>query len=322
MTNISTLIEKKMGYTNLLRDLTEKLTASELSTLLLELFRMRAKKMTPAELLRQFEKNRFALPSAVEAIGFQEFETRCLKLAKSKGFVPVTLSPLAPFGTCSAIAFVDQNNVVTALRGTEVVSDATNVFALLIARQLKKKTYGLIKYAATHRHVRSQSLSNPAFTAHFGVFCLATGGPDTGGFSFELTQLLDHIAIHFAVYSNEFDLSKEKFLLRIYLKEENEIFHQRLKDTMKPFGESITIEIEKQIDPGNYYKLVQFKFFLVRNGNEINLSDGGFVDWTQQLIPNKKHRLIISGIGTELIHKIDANNDWFELPTTSVQPRR
>jgi len=34
------------------------------------------------------------------------------------------------------------------------------------------------------------------------------------------------------------------------------------------------------------------------------LSDGGFVDWTQKLIPDKKHRLLISGVGTELIHKM------------------
>jgi hypothetical protein len=28
------------------------------------------------------------------------------------------------------------------------------------------------------------------------------------------------------------------------------------------------------------------------------------VDWTQQLIPNKKHRLLISGSGLEIIYKI------------------
>ena len=67
----------------------------------------------------------------------------------------------------------------------------------------------------------------------------------------------------------------------------------------------VAVQIEKQINPGEYYKLVQFKFFIVRNGQEINLSDGGFVDWTQKLIPNKKHRLIISGVGTELIHKMN-----------------
>ena len=305
MSNISNLVAKKMGYGNLFNDLSEKLSASELNTLLLELFRTRAKKITAAELLRQFEKNRFAAPSEVDTINFKEFEIRCLRLAKSKGFTPVTLSPLAPFGTCSAVAFVDQNNVVTALRGTEVVSDATNVLSILMAREFKKKKdHGLIKYAATHRHARSQALSNPAFTAHFGIFCLATGGPDTGSFTFELEQLVDHINIHYSVYSNEFDLNKERLLLKIYLKEENEIFHQRLKDNIKTISDATIVEIERQLDPGDYYKLVQFKFFLVRNGQEVNLSDGGFVDWTQKLIPNKKHRLIISGVGTELIHKM------------------
>ena len=305
MSNISYLVAKKTGYANLFNDLSEKLSASELNTLLLEVFRTRAKKMRPAELLRQFEKNRFALPSEVEPIRFKEFEIRCLEIAKSKGFTPITLSPLAPFGTCSAVAFVDQNNVVSALRGTEVVSDATNVFALLMARELKKKKdHGLIKYTATQRHVRSQGLSDPAFTAHFGIFCLATGGPDTGSFTFELEQLLDHINIHFAVYSNEFDLGKERLLLKIFLKEENETFHQRLKESIKNIDNAVAIQIERQSDPGNYYKLVRFKFFLVRNEQEINLSDGGFVDWTQQLIPNKKHRMLISGVGTELIYKM------------------
>jgi len=306
MNNIAHGIAKKIGYSDLLNDLSEKLSASELNTLLLELFRIRAKKLTPAELLRQFEKNRFASPSEVDPIHFMEFEMRCLKLARSKGFKPTTLSPLAPFGTCSVVAFVDQNNVITSLRGTEIVSDATNVFAMLIAKELKRKKDDrrVIKYAATHRHVRSQALSNPAFTAHFSIFCLATGGPDTGSFSFELEQLMDHINIHFSVYQNEFDLRTETLLLKIFLKDENEIFHQKLRDVIKKMNNSVKIQIEKQLDPGNYYQLAQFKFFIVRNGQEINLSDGGFVDWTQKLIPDKKHRLLISGVGTELIYKM------------------
>ena len=111
MSNISNLFAAKMGYPNLFEELSEKIPASELNTLLLELFRTRAKKVKPAELLRQFEKNRFASPSEVDTINFKELELRCLKLAKGKGFLPITLSPLAPFGTCSSVAFVDQNNV-------------------------------------------------------------------------------------------------------------------------------------------------------------------------------------------------------------------
>jgi len=305
MNNIANLVAKKIGYPNLVDDLSSKLSASELNTLLLELFRMRAKKITPAALLKQFEKTRFTSPSEVDTINFMEFEMRCLNLAKSKGFKPITLSPLTPFGTCSAVAFVDQNNVLTSLRGTEVVSDATNVFAMLIAKELKQKRDNrIIKYAATHRHVRSQALSNPAFTAHFGIFCLATGGRDTGGFSFELDQIMDHINVHFSIYSNEFDLKSETLLLKIFLKDGNETFHEKLNEVIKTINSSVPIQIEKQLNPGDYYKLAQFKFFIVRNEQEINLSDGGFVDWTQKLIPDKKHRLLISGVGTELIHKM------------------
>jgi len=293
---------EKEGYTYLLNEL-QKFSGSELNTVLLELFRKRAKKITPAELLKHFEKNRFAAPSSVDTITFKEFEIRCLKLAEQKNFTSITLSPLTSFGACSAIGFVDQNNIVSALRGTEVVADATNVFALLIVQGLKRrKNNSVVKYSTTHRHVRGQALSNPAFTAHFGVFCLATGGMGIGNFSFELEHLLEHIHLHFSLLSNEF--KEDKLSIKIFLKDDNETFHQKLKRRIIDFSNSVEIKIEREPNPNNYYKFAQFKFYLLYKGEEINLSDGGFVDWTQKLIPNRKHRLIISGTETELIHKI------------------
>ena len=44
MNNIANRIAEKIGHPALLNDLAEKLSASELNTLLLELFRTRAKK--------------------------------------------------------------------------------------------------------------------------------------------------------------------------------------------------------------------------------------------------------------------------------------
>jgi hypothetical protein len=306
MNNISNLIAEKKGYSNLFNELTEKLSGSELNSLLLELFRKRTQKITPPQLLKLFEKNRFAAPSTVDTIDFKEFEIRCLKLAKSKGFIPITLSPLTVLGSCSVVGFVDQNNIISALRGTEVVSDATNVFALLTAKEFKNnKKSSVIKYAATHRHVRGQAFSNPAFTPHFNIFCMATGGKDTGNYSFELEHVLDHITTHLSIFTNE--LPNKKLLLRIYLKEENKTFEQKLNQSLQQVNNSVTIKSEKQVNTSGYYNLVRFKFFTEHKGTEFNLSDGGFVNWTQQLIPNKKHRLIASGIGTELIHKIIHN---------------
>jgi hypothetical protein len=302
MDSVSKKITEKAGNPNLLNELVD-LPGSALNSLLLEVFRTRAKKLSATELLKHFQRNRFTIPSTVDPVAFKQFEIRCLELAKAGGFTPVTLSPLTAFGTCASVGFVDQNNVLTALRGTEVVSDATNVFAVLMASEFKKRrNRSIIKYAATHRHVRTQSFTNPAFTAHFSIFCMATGGIDTGNFSFELEQLLDHINTHYAVFKNEFD--KDKLLVKIYLKEDNRTFEDKLRKALEGVTERVSIKIEKQADEGDYYKMVRFKFFLQRDREEINLSDGGFVDWTQKLIQNKKHRLIISGVGTELIYKM------------------
>src|SRR5262245_58919186 len=200
MDTVSKLIAGKTGYTNLINDIAD-IPGSSLNSLFLELFRLRARKLKPTGLLNEFEKNRFVTPSSVDPIAFRQLEIRCLELAKARGFKLITLSPLTVFGTCASVGFVDQNNVLTALRGTEVVSDATNVFALLMATEFKRRNdRSIIKYAAAHRHVRTQSLTHPAFTAHFSIFCLATGGMDTGNFSFELKQLLDHMIAHYSVF--------------------------------------------------------------------------------------------------------------------------
>ena len=39
--------------------------------------------------------------------------------------------------------------------------------------------------------------------------------------------------------------------------------------------------------------------------NEIfEIADGGFVDWTQQILQNKKERFLIGGIGFEFMFRV------------------
>jgi len=84
MSDISKLIAEKAGYSNLPDDLNNKLSGSELNSLLLELFRKRIKKISLATLLNDFDKNRFSDPSTVETISFKRFELICLELATEK----------------------------------------------------------------------------------------------------------------------------------------------------------------------------------------------------------------------------------------------
>lgn len=39
-------------------------------------------------------------------------------------------------------------------------------------------------------------------------------------------------------------------------------------------------------------------------GEEIEIADGGFTDWTQQLLEEKKERLLVSGMGFSLLYQL------------------
>lgn len=301
MEKIIQKIEEKLGIPDLVTQMDEKLSNSEINSLLMELFSRKAARMQPAELLRQFSQNRFCTPSPLQTIPLKQYEIEWLTHVQQSGFHPVTLSPLAPLGNCSAMGPVHQNKVVSALRGTEVVADATNMLALIIAAAFQKGNKGIRKYAATHRHVRGQYFTNPAFTAHFSVCCMATGGQDQGHFSFECRQLVEHITTYTDFLAREFE--NDDLVIKLYLKDHQRVFHEKLDSCIQPFKNCYQVDIVHE--SGNaYYQLLQFKVFLKHKGNSIDLADGGFVDWTQQLLQNKKQRLLISGVGIELIFKI------------------
>lgn len=278
----------------------KNLSGTELNSLLLELFRQRSGDVSPAAVLQQFGSNRFVQPADIDIVGLKETEAAWLRMASEQRFSPIQLAPLAPFASCSAVGHVDQNNVVTALRGTEVVSDATNVLALQIARNFKESRDKnlVLRYATTHRHVRGQYFTNPAYTAHFTVFCIASGGLDAGSFRFELEELKRHLHLLCCLLKTHF--SPGDLLIRFFFKGGTDVFRQLLGQQA---FENVRCEFNEEPGTG-YYHTFQFKIFLKKSGQEVDLADGGMVDWTQKLLANRKQRLLISGIGLELVKKL------------------
>lgn len=110
------------------------------------------------------------------------------------------LSPICPLGTTSAIATVDQNNAVTTIRNTEVVSDATNVLALECAvrrgdlLQRDSRSTARVRLAASDRVIRAQTFSDPGSHQHFRLLGLVAAGRDEGSFRFEIEALLEQLA--------------------------------------------------------------------------------------------------------------------------------
>lgn len=130
MNDILTRIARRAGSPELLAALTERLGTSDLSTLLLEVAARRAGARAPAEVLRQYEADRFVRPSKADPRITNAIEARALEVAASEGFEPVAPAPLAPLAACAAVATVSQNKIVSTMRGTEVASDTSNLLAL------------------------------------------------------------------------------------------------------------------------------------------------------------------------------------------------
>lgn len=302
---VKKILEKSRNK-DLMEVLTKTLSYTELNTLLLEVYKIRCDEIKPADLMKNYEKNKYVKPSSEDPIKLRKLEIEILNIAKTFFFTPIELSPVAPFGACSGVAPVNQNNILSSIRGTEVLSDSTNSMALYIC-SLKKslnkdKSSGddkLLKYCTVIRHIRTQTIVNPLFTPHFLPFCMVASGRDNGSYSFEKDNILEHINFYKAVLK---DLAHvETFKLKLFktgADETSDKLFMVLSDHIrKNMDDKINIVEDMGRINNKYYKGIQFKIYIDINGSEAEAADGGFVDWSQKLLENKKERMIISAIG-------------------------
>jgi hypothetical protein len=300
-------IETKTGV-NLVDILSTQLTGSELNSLLMEVFAKRAKQLTANDLLRGYEKNRFVKPSENNPILLLEKSLDTLKCFNAFGFRAVQLSPLVPLGTCSVVGAVSQDKIVSALRNCEVLADATNALALEISMQKKHNLVSsdeTLKYAATPRHVRAQPIAVKGFTPHFSIGCLVSSGVDTGNFAFEKSAVLEHIQALQAVLRNVFAVHNIYVKLQKRSGYAQEHFISAVHDHLARHLENTDVRLDSSSKENQYYQGLQFKVVCRLQGRELEIADGGFVDWTQKLLNNKKERYCISGFGLELLNRIE-----------------
>jgi len=301
---------RKTGDPALLEKLTERLSLSELNSLLLEVFRAAAHGMAPADLIRAYQANRFVGPSSLDAITFRKLELQVLELARDYGFEALELSPLAPLGNCSALGLADQNKIVSAVRGTEVLADATNLMALEAAVRRKASGFdsSVVHLSTTHRHVRAQALPPvKGFTAHFKLFCMISAGKDRGGHNFEKEALLAHLSVYHHFLVQELKLPRVKIIMKgLKGGQANPLAAARVMDYLAgklPGAEVSLTEVPQE--EHRYYQDLRFSINTVlADGREINLGDGGLMDWSAKLTGNGKERLVTSGLGLELLLKL------------------
>lgn len=307
---IAQKIVERIGQPDLIDILVNELSGSELTSLLLEVFNRRTQQLSPTDLLQTYQHNRFVKPADLDAMALRGLEDRALSVFGSFGFSAIELSPVAPLGSCSIVASADQKKIVSATRQTEVVADATNLLALHIAdlRKSSRQPIGtLLRFSAIHRHLRTPPVPDlPGMRPHFKIACSVVAGKDTGHYSFEKITLSEHVAMMMAFFKDI--MPNNTLLFRLYPHKgypDPVALVDLLAAYVHDHHPEARIEVSKDdVDNNNYYKGVQCKLYLDLSGQLIDIGDGGFVDWTQQLLQNKKERLFTAGIGIELLHRL------------------
>lgn len=167
------------------------LSPTDLQTLLLAVADSRANRRTAADLMRGWRENRYVQPAMADRRLVARVEGRLWELLP-EAFAGVELSPVTPLGTCSVVAAVDQNRVLSTVRGTEVVGDLTNALAIDAACRRRDTRAPTVHLAACHRVLRMQRFP-PPYAQHFRLFALVSTTRDTGGGRAEAQLLTDHL---------------------------------------------------------------------------------------------------------------------------------
>jgi hypothetical protein len=310
---ITSRILQKINLPGLDDILIKKLSFSELQSLLLHIFTRKVAKSDTAGLFSNYLTNRLVQPSVLDPRKLLELESILFSLLP-EGFAPLDLSPVTPLGTSSLMGPVNQNIIISTIRNCEVVSDVTNVMALECAKRrlellrMDKKSVTKIRLATAQRQMRTQPVHDRNFTSHFKIFALCTAGRDEGSERFEQSALLEHITFYFRAVERivKQDHIKKKILkIFTYGERGNAALIEAVNNVIR-METDVEPRIDRESEYGrNYYRRMRFMINLTNNHNQsYDIIDGGFTNWTSELMKNNKERLMISGIGTELLLKM------------------
>jgi hypothetical protein len=313
-------IGRAAGVGDLVAVLAERLAPTDLGSLLLEVARRRAAALTPAQVLQRHERDPAVRPSPVDPRAARAFEDLAFAVA-APPFEPVALAPVAPLGTTSVLSGLSQDLAVATSRGTEVLSDATNVLALECAARRRaaggrRARVPAVRLCAAHRMLRPQPLSDPRLLPHFGLVALATAARGSRSWRAEAAAVREHVEVHVRLLHRAGEVGLVARRPRVALTPLEGGPAPDLVDAalVAPLRDALPAA-DVVVDPARtsgrgYYAELCFAVSVEGAGGERHvLVDGGLVEWTQRLLADRKERLVISGVGSDLATTVLAAPD-------------
>jgi hypothetical protein len=240
--------------------------------------------------MQRWREDRFVQPSTSDPRELVKAQAMLWERLPER-FKGVELSPVTPLGTCSAVATVNQNKVVSTVRGTEVASDPTNELALEAAVR-RRAGQARVDLAACQRVVRAQVVDGPGLVAHFQLFALVSSARDTGSGRVEAAMLLDHLSFWADVLGERARLTFTTHAPSV---------RERIEDTVRPALKADFTEEPQRTKGANYYAGTALGI----NCGDAEVGDGGFTRWTAELLGDAKERCLISCVATERLTAVN-----------------
>jgi len=278
------------------------LTPADLQAALMDVSRSRAAAVTPARLMQRWRQDRYVQPDTCDPRLVWRLEARLWELLPDE-FAGVELSPVAPLGTCSAVGPVSQDRVISTTRGTEVVSDPTNVLALEAATRRRQSGTAAVSLACCHRVLRGQPFDAPGLFQHFRLFALVTSARDRGSGRTEADLLTSHLRFWARALAELLPARRSALRYTVF---GFPPLHDRMADIVRPAlnplppGVTVTEDAGRERARGYYQRgAIRIDVESDAGAGWQEVGDGGFTDWTARLLNDAKERCLISCVSTE-----------------------
>ena len=276
------------------------LSPADLQAALMDVSRSRAAAVTPARLMQRWRQDRYVQPVVSDPRPVWQLEARLWELLPDE-FAGVDLSPVAPLGTCSAVGPVSQDRVISTTRGSEVVSDPTNVLALEAASRRQRTGAPTVSLAACHRVLRGQPFDAPGAFQHFRLFVLVTSASDRGSGRTEAAMLTTHLRFWARALGELLPARPGRpavHRVRLPAAARADARHRAPRPAAAARGSGR----RRGRQPGAGPRLLRARSAQIdveADGDWQEVGDGGFTDWTARLLNDAKERCLISCVSTE-----------------------
>ena len=73
----------------------------------------------------------------------------------------------------------------------------------------------------------------------------------------------------------------------------------------------VPLSFDLEHEDNHYYQGLNFKLYMEKENETVEIGDGGFVDWVAKMTGNKKARCLISGLGMDRMLLFDEDLKFF-----------